>query len=250
MITAREIVDRYNLRGKVLPRHFSSNRKDPERQQEYKDAKKLYDWKQGLKGLRFYRCSPQLKEYLDANLPGWNDGVYSKASLLAEAEKTKEGSSNDHMEGAGRGDAYSHKNMSDMNSDMDSNVVSVSLPATVGIDMNHSNMHDKKRLRDDDDGLGPVVGVEIHQHHHHQNHQQMHDQQQQQMHDQQQQMHAQQHQLQHQHQHQHQHQQHHQMQDTHQHMHDQQHAHAHHQQQQHLLLPPAKVPRVMETKEV
>lgn len=96
MVTAREIVERYNQRNKILPRHFSSNRKDPARLQEYKDAKKLYDWKQGLKGLRFYRCSPELKAYLDANLPGWNDGVYSKASLLAESKNKGNEKSSDN----------------------------------------------------------------------------------------------------------------------------------------------------------
>jgi len=241
MITAREIVERYNLRGKQLPRHFSSNRKDPDRQQEYKDAKKLYDWKQGLKGLRFYRCSPQLKEYLDENLPGWNDGVYSKASLLAEAEKSKGATA---AKGGGEGQGLKKAGGID---DDEEKVVSVSLPAPVtmpvGMAMNQGqgvgdgagmvdmggNMHEtaKKRLREEA-SMDQVVGVEIHQHQHHLDQQQMHAQHQQQHQQQQQQM----------------------LDPQQQHLHEQQQMQMQMHDQQHLLLPPAKVPRVMETKEV
>ena len=156
METARAIVERYNQRNKVLPRHFSSNRKDPDRQQEYKDAKKLYDWKQGLKGLRFYRCSPELKEYLDANLPGWNDGVYSKASLLAEAEKTNRN--------IGHGDMSSETGL------RDDKMISVSLPVTMNISDtvtdgdNDALLDAKKRMREDELHMQQLQDVHDHRH--------------------------------------------------------------------------------------
>ena len=71
---ARDIVSRYKARGCILPRQFRSGN-DPLRQQENKDARKLYDWKQALKGLRFYKCSDELRDYLDKEMPGWRNNV-------------------------------------------------------------------------------------------------------------------------------------------------------------------------------
>lgn len=259
MVTAREIVERYNLRGKVLPRHFSSNRKDPDRQQEYKDAKKLYDWKQGLKGLRFYRCSPELKEYLDANLPGWNDGVYSKASLLAEREASKVsaeggGAGNEARVAVG-GDKKIEARIEE-EEEGGSKVVSVSVPSVSlglaaagdGVDANGGLVERaKKRLRDEEDR-------EALQHHHqHQLLQQQHHQQQHQ------QLHHdgmmtgetlhQQHEIQHQHE-QHQQQQQYLQQQRQQQQYLEQQQLQQQNQEEHLLLPPAKIPRGMEMKEV
>jgi len=74
MKKARDIVERYKSRGNILPRQFRSGN-DPLRQQENKDARKLYDWKQALKGLRFYKCSDELKDYLDAEMSGWRQNL-------------------------------------------------------------------------------------------------------------------------------------------------------------------------------
>lgn len=71
---ARDIVARYKSRGNTLPRQFRSGN-DPLRQQENKDARKLYDWKQALKGLRFYKCSDELRDYLDSEMSGWRQSL-------------------------------------------------------------------------------------------------------------------------------------------------------------------------------
>lgn len=73
MIRAHEIVSRYRERGNVLPRLLSSNLNDPDRRQEHKDAKRIYDWKQAVRGIGKSKCSPEVKAYLDANMPNWNE---------------------------------------------------------------------------------------------------------------------------------------------------------------------------------
>jgi hypothetical protein len=74
MQKAADIVERYRARGFILPRQFRSGN-DPLRQQENKDARKLYDWKQALKGLRFYKCSDELRDFLDTEMQGWRQNV-------------------------------------------------------------------------------------------------------------------------------------------------------------------------------
>lgn len=74
MQKAKDIVARYKSRGCILPRQFRSGN-DPLRQQENKDARKLYDWKQALKGLRFYKCSDELRDYLDKEMIGWRESI-------------------------------------------------------------------------------------------------------------------------------------------------------------------------------
>lgn len=74
MQKAKDIVERYKSRGCILPRQFRSGN-DPLRQQENKDARKLYDWKQALKGLRFYKCSDELRDYLDTEMSGWRQNL-------------------------------------------------------------------------------------------------------------------------------------------------------------------------------
>ena len=46
---------------------------DPSREQEYKDAEHLSTWKSALKGKNRVICSPDLRDYLDENIPGWRD---------------------------------------------------------------------------------------------------------------------------------------------------------------------------------
>ena len=78
MKNARDIVDRCKERitngGNLLPRFIEKhNRTDDEKIQEYKDTQKLRNWKQALKGSNDQRCSNEVKEYLDEELPGWNE---------------------------------------------------------------------------------------------------------------------------------------------------------------------------------
>jgi len=70
MLFAEGIVARYKERGNQLPHRSKTCRMDPNRQQEYKDAAKLNDWKQSLKGNRG-SCSIEVRDYLDEHLPLW-----------------------------------------------------------------------------------------------------------------------------------------------------------------------------------
>jgi ribosomal RNA-processing protein 8 len=76
MKKAKEIVERANIRKnnneRFLPRKINKeNRKTPKLEQEGKDAQKLIMWKLALKGQGTSRCSNEVRDYLDKNLPGW-----------------------------------------------------------------------------------------------------------------------------------------------------------------------------------
>lgn len=63
---------RYTAGFNLLPRK-NQNRPTPDLLQEYKDAEKLGDWKQSLKGLGDGRCCDKVCKYLDEHLPKWRD---------------------------------------------------------------------------------------------------------------------------------------------------------------------------------
>lgn len=79
MLFAQGIVERYRARGNRLPHRSKTCRLDPSRAQEYKDAAKLNDWKQSLKGNRG-TCSDEIRDFLDRNIPNWRDTVRSTRS--------------------------------------------------------------------------------------------------------------------------------------------------------------------------
>ena len=69
---AKDIVSRKNKRPNLLPRYIiEKNRNTPELIQENKDAAKLGNWKKVLKGEGHCKCSNEVRDYLDKNLPGW-----------------------------------------------------------------------------------------------------------------------------------------------------------------------------------
>jgi ribosomal RNA-processing protein 8 len=75
---AKSIVERGNKRhlagGRLVPRLLTNItlRTSPELEQEHKDATKLGDWKKSLKGTKSgSKCSDEVRDYLDKNLPGW-----------------------------------------------------------------------------------------------------------------------------------------------------------------------------------
>jgi superfamily II DNA or RNA helicase/uncharacterized protein YeaC (DUF1315 family) len=72
----------------LLPRKIQNklNRHTPELEQEYKDALKLGKWKQALKGKGSCNCYDEVKNYLDINLPGWNDELDLDAKALEDAK--------------------------------------------------------------------------------------------------------------------------------------------------------------------
>lgn len=73
MVRAMQIVERYRQRGNVVPKLLSSNLDNLARSQEHKDAKRIYDWKQAIRGVGKSRCSDDVKAYLDEHMPTWND---------------------------------------------------------------------------------------------------------------------------------------------------------------------------------
>jgi len=85
---AKEIVSRGIERekkgGRRIPREIKKP-KNPEEIQETKDARKLRNWKIALKGKDDRKCCPEVKEYLDENLPGWNN--YFNERALQDAKE-------------------------------------------------------------------------------------------------------------------------------------------------------------------
>ena len=117
MLFAEGIVERYQARGNQLPHRSKTCRMDPSREQvtplslscllfschssplscqlssihlhtqEYKDAAKLNDWKQSLKGNRG-TCSIDIRNYLDTHIPIWRDTIRAHHSDSTEDEDT------------------------------------------------------------------------------------------------------------------------------------------------------------------
>ena len=85
MEDAKCIVERANQRKSdkknFLPRHIrdKENRTTPELEQEHKDYSRLGGWKQALKGNKNNRCSVEVRDYLNTNLPGWRSELDEKA---------------------------------------------------------------------------------------------------------------------------------------------------------------------------
>ena len=68
---AMEIVARFIARGNILPRELKNRNGDAEREEEYRDATKLRNWKKALRGSGTHMCSEELTHFLDAHMPGW-----------------------------------------------------------------------------------------------------------------------------------------------------------------------------------
>jgi superfamily II DNA or RNA helicase len=90
---AQNIVQRANQRvengGQLLPQKCCKNKNKQyaeAEKQEHKDSQKLSQWKMALKGKNRAKCSPEVQQYLDANLPGWRDkqNFDLKAMVLAQ----------------------------------------------------------------------------------------------------------------------------------------------------------------------
>jgi hypothetical protein len=71
---AKDIIERGVIREanglNKIPKQVTKPKNDDEKQ-EKKDAQKLSNWKQALKGSKNSKCSDEVKEYLDTHLPGW-----------------------------------------------------------------------------------------------------------------------------------------------------------------------------------
>jgi len=67
---AEEIVSRKNQRPNLIPRH-TREKTTPELKQEGKDAQRLSGWKNTLNRQGKGRCSDEVRDYLDKELPGW-----------------------------------------------------------------------------------------------------------------------------------------------------------------------------------
>ena len=99
MEDAKAIVERANKRVEselnLIPRGIQNkkNRNTPELEQEYKDAGKLYNWKQALKGKGSSNCSDEVRDYLDLNLKDWRQDLDKKA-IVERANKRVENNLN------------------------------------------------------------------------------------------------------------------------------------------------------------
>ena len=84
------IVDRAKERERngieLLPKQITNKQKrnTPELEQHYKDITKLDKWKQALKGSKNSKCSNEVRDYLDLNLPNWRTGLDEKAIIHAK----------------------------------------------------------------------------------------------------------------------------------------------------------------------
>jgi hypothetical protein len=66
MMFAEGIVARFEARGNVMPVRSKECKADPSRVQEYRDAAKLNDWKQSLRGNKTKTvCCEEVRAYLD-----------------------------------------------------------------------------------------------------------------------------------------------------------------------------------------
>jgi superfamily II DNA or RNA helicase len=93
MKRAIEIVDRAILReeneGNLIPKKCCKNKNNQyteEKLQETKDSQKLGRWKQALKGKGSgSKCSNEVRDYLDENLPGWRDEINLEEIAMKQA---------------------------------------------------------------------------------------------------------------------------------------------------------------------
>ena len=59
---------------------------------EYRDACKVKAWKYSFSGKNMHICSDEVRDYLDQNMPGWRDRVYSHhgQSSALQLEKARQ----------------------------------------------------------------------------------------------------------------------------------------------------------------
>ena len=70
--------------GAHLPLRIPGLTNESEKQ-ETKDAFKLRAWKKALKGKNHQKCSGEVRDYLDAQLPGWCDVCDRDENAVQEA---------------------------------------------------------------------------------------------------------------------------------------------------------------------
>jgi ribosome modulation factor len=72
----------------LLPRsiHNKQNRNTPELEQENKDAAKLGNWKNALKGQGKSICSDEVRDYLDEHLEGWRTEINFDEKAIEDAK--------------------------------------------------------------------------------------------------------------------------------------------------------------------
>ena len=56
---------------------------------EYRDACKIKIWKYALMGNEKYSCSDDVRDFLDENMPGWRERVYSHQGKSSNAQMRK-----------------------------------------------------------------------------------------------------------------------------------------------------------------
>ena len=86
---ATNIVKRIQIGNNLLPKCVKKEKQiTPELMQENKDYNKLNDWKKALKGTGKGKCPDEVRDYLDANLPGWREN--DNSTIAEDKEETVE----------------------------------------------------------------------------------------------------------------------------------------------------------------
>ena len=95
MEDAIAIVERAKIRElnglNLLPRKCCKNKTkqySEEEKQETKDAQKLGNWKNSLKGQGKGKCSDEVRDYLDENLPGWRKDSDTQSISSENSQKS------------------------------------------------------------------------------------------------------------------------------------------------------------------
>lgn len=89
MRRAIEIVQRYHMRGKVLPHQSADRQNDPVLEQEHLDAQKLSKWRQSVKANKKMECSDAVRDFLDREIVGWRDDVNSRKGMNRAVQMQK-----------------------------------------------------------------------------------------------------------------------------------------------------------------
>mmetsp|Transcript_11410 Transcript_11410/g.18573 ORF Transcript_11410/g.18573 Transcript_11410/m.18573 type:complete len:524 (+) Transcript_11410:109-1680(+) len=92
MRRAIDIVQRYHMRGKVLPHQSADRQNDPVLEQEHLDAQKLSKWRQSVKANKKMECSDAVRDFLDKEIVGWRDDVNSRKGMnrAVQIQKARE----------------------------------------------------------------------------------------------------------------------------------------------------------------
>jgi superfamily II DNA or RNA helicase/SAM-dependent methyltransferase/ribosome modulation factor len=124
---AKNIVERAKEREKnglkLLPRHIQNKKKRNtlELKEENSDASKLSEWKKALRGQRG-KCSNEVSNYLDKNLPGWRSEIDFNTMAVETAKQIIE-RANERVKNGGRLLPKQNKKNEDINDELNQDII-------------------------------------------------------------------------------------------------------------------------------